>query len=78
MAKGPKLNSKLRRQKWELVVGFFDVRTAVTLPPIEHLIKKRKVTDVLLFDILLGSYHQSDIVYALQIAALTSSQLVSL
>ena len=42
---------------------------------IEHLVK---VTGVLLFDILLGSYHQSHIVYILQIAALTSSQLVSL
>ena len=54
---------------------FFDALTAVTIPPIEHLVK---VTDVFLFDILLGSYHQSHIVYILQIAAFTSSPLVSL
>ena len=54
---------------------FSDSRTAVSLPPIEHLVK---VTDVLLSDTLLGSYHQSHTVYFLQIAALTSNPLVSL
>ena len=54
---------------------FSDSRTAVSLLPIEHLVK---VTGVLLSDILLGSYHQSHIAYILQIAALTSSPLVSL
>ena len=70
------LTLKLTRQKWKLVVrSLTRVPRSHYLQYIEHLVK---ITDALLFDILLGSYHQTASVYFLQIAALTSSLLVSL